>query len=76
MYCRALYRAGWPLPFVAEFLGHAKLSTTSIYAYADTEMKRKALEKTSTPTLTEKLESFIPIWKNDEEMILRLSGLQ
>jgi site-specific recombinase XerD len=38
-----LYRSGWPLPFVSELLGHAKITTTNIYAYADTEMKRNAL---------------------------------
>ena len=40
-----LYRKGVPLPLLSEWLGHANLETTLIYAYADTEMKRAAIEK-------------------------------
>jgi transposase len=29
---------------ISEWLGHSNLETTLIYAYADTEMKRKAIE--------------------------------
>ena len=71
-----LYRAGWPLPFVSELLGHAKITTTNIYAYADTEMKRKALEKIISPTMFLTSDSTRPEWKNDDDMILTLSGLR
>ena len=40
-----LYRKGVPLPLVSEWLGHSNMETTLIYAYADTEMKRTAIEK-------------------------------
>ena len=40
----ALYRSGVPLPLISEWLGHADLSTTLIYAYADTEMEREAIQ--------------------------------
>lgn len=40
-----LYRKGVPLVLIAEWLGHSDLETTQIYAYADTEMKRQAIEK-------------------------------
>lgn len=40
-----LYRKGVPLPLISEWLGHSNLETTLIYAYADTEMKRTAIEK-------------------------------
>jgi len=40
-----LYRKGVPLPLISEWLGHSNLETTLIYAYADTEMKRAAIEK-------------------------------
>lgn len=40
-----LYRKGVPLPLISEWLGHSSLETTLIYAYADTEMKRAAIEK-------------------------------
>jgi len=68
------YRDGMPLALIAELLGHASVESTKIYAYADTEMKRVAMEKadryrnTSPPP--------IPIWKDDEDMILELSGLK
>lgn len=45
-----LYRAGMPLALLAEFLGHEDLETTRIYAYADTEMKREAIEKAAQNT--------------------------
>ena len=43
-----LYRNGMPMILLSEFLGHASVETTKIYAYADTEMKRKAIEKASS----------------------------
>ena len=36
------------LALVSQWLGHANLETTLIYAHADTEMKRKAIEKASS----------------------------
>lgn len=69
-----IYRDGAPLVLVGEYLGHINPVTTKVYAYADTEMKRRALEKAdgahgSIPEVT-------PIWQNNEEMILKLSGLR
>jgi hypothetical protein len=43
-----LYQHGMPLSLISELLGHAQLETTLIYARADTEMKRKAIES-ATP---------------------------
>ena len=40
-----LYRAGMPLVLLSEFLGHADINTTRIYAWADTEMKRQAIQR-------------------------------
>lgn len=69
-----LYRDGMPLPLLSEFLGHKNLDTTNIYAYADTEMKRNAIEKTTLPSApTSDIE---PIWKNNTEMLLKLCGLK
>lgn len=69
-----LYQDGVPLALISELLGHAQIETTKIYAYADTEMKRKAIQKAN---------SFIPdsvpdpIWKtNNKEMIRKLAGLR
>ena len=40
--------AGMPLPLISEWLGHSQLETTTIYARATTDMKRKAAEKITT----------------------------
>lgn len=68
-----LYRNGMPLELLSQFLGHSSVDTTRIYAYADTEMKRAALEKIDPQNSSEK--SPTAIWEDDENMILRLSGL-
>lgn len=70
-----LYRSGMPLPFISELLGHVNLTTTNIYAYADTEMKRKALEKAALSTAPA-IFNQKAVWENDEDMILKLSGLR
>lgn len=40
-----LYQNGVDLSLVSQWLGHSNLETTLIYAHADTELKRKAIEK-------------------------------
>lgn len=69
-----LYRGGMPLAVLSEFLGHATVETTRIYAYADTEMKRSAIEKaTAQNTAGEE----VPIWNvSDEETLRKLAGLR
>jgi site-specific recombinase XerD len=64
-----LYQAGMPLSYIAEFLGHASINTTEIYASASVEMLRKALEKANPELINE-----IPLWKN-EESLKKLCGL-
>lgn len=66
-----MLRAGVPLPHIKEFLGHANISTTEIYASADNQMVREAIQKaaSSTPDLA-------PIWKGPDDLILRLAGLK
>lgn len=69
-----LYQDGIPLAMVSEFLGHAQIETTKIYAHADTEMKRKAIQQAAN-----KLNDTIPdaLWNtDDEEMMLKLRGKQ
>ena len=41
-----LLRSGVPLIYIRDFLGHASVTTTEIYARVDAEEKRKALEST------------------------------
>ena len=64
-----LYRSGMPLSYIAEFLGHASMTTTEIYATAGIEMLRGALEKADPEGLNES-----PAWKA-EESLKRLCGL-
>lgn len=69
-----LYQAGMPLALVSEWLGHSQLETTLIYAHADTEMKRREVEKVrlaENSIFTN--ESFK--YADDEEMIKKLYGL-
>src|SRR5437870_9551180 len=42
--------AGVPLEIIRDFLGHVDVKTTEIYARANLEMKRKALEKAADGT--------------------------
>ena len=39
-----LYQHGMDLTLISQWLGHSQLETTLIYAHADTEKKRKAIE--------------------------------
>ena len=41
----ALYQNGVELTLISQWLGHAQFETMLIYAHADTEIKRKAIEK-------------------------------
>lgn len=69
-----LYQDGVPLTLISEFLGHAQIETTRVYAYADTEMKRKAIQKANSTT-----PHTIPdaIWDiDDKEMMRKLAGLK
>ncbi|OGV50227.1 MAG: hypothetical protein A2017_00220 [Lentisphaerae bacterium GWF2_44_16] len=70
-----LYRSGMPLALLAEWLGHENPETTLIYAYADTEMKRAAIEKASAGAATlPKTET--GIWEGNENLIRKLCGLE
>lgn len=71
-----LYQNGMPLTLVSQWLGHAHLETTQIYAHADTEHKRTAIAN-ATPKdspLYEKLNSE-RLTITDEDMLKRLTGL-
>ncbi len=72
-----LYQEGMDLTLVSQWLGHSKLETTQIYAHADTEHKRKAIEA-STPQdnpLYSKLNS-ARYTVTDEETLKKLTGLK
>ena len=71
-----LYHGGMPLPLLSEWLGHAQLETTMIYAYADTKMKREAIEKATSGINPLKQGQEVTSWQDDDELIKRLYGLQ
>lgn len=72
-----LYQEGMDLTLVSQWLGHSQLETTQIYAHADTEHKRRAIEA-ATPQdnpLYSKLNS-ARYTVTDEETLKRLTGLK
>jgi hypothetical protein len=64
-----------PLALLVEWLGHSDPETTLIYAYADTEMRRKAIEQAEANAGI-KPSAEIGVWDGNEDMIKRLCGLE
>ncbi|WAH38846.1 tyrosine-type recombinase/integrase [Alicyclobacillus dauci] len=66
-----LLQAGVNLIYIRDLLGHVDISTTEIYARADTELKRKALETAyPSPTVPD-----LPEWSQDESLLAWLDKL-
>lgn len=70
-----LYQAGMPLALLTEWLGHADPETTLIYAHADTEMKRQAIEK-ATANGAPAPQPIRAVWHDNEDILNRLLGLR
>ena len=71
-----LYQHGVDLTLISQWLGHSKLETTLIYAKADTEQKRRAMENANRNSpLAEKLNAQ-RFKLNDDDTIKRLYGLK
>lgn len=66
-----LLQAGNPPPVIQAILGHADIRTTNIYAQADTEMKRRALEKAASATSPSAPLS----WQEDKSLLSWLRSL-
>ncbi len=68
-----LYQAGMPLSYIKDFLGHVSVNTTDVYAAADLKMMRQALEKAFVNN-----DAFreIPIWQDNEILLMQLSGVR
>ena len=66
-----LLQAGVNLIYISDFLGHSDIKTTEIYARADTELKRKALEN-AYPDL---VDSNLPDWNENSDLMEWLSEL-
>jgi len=65
------------LTLVSQWLGHAHLETTQIYAHADTEHKRRAIAA-ATPSDNPLFAKLNPdrYTVTDEETLKRLTGLK
>jgi len=70
-----MYQAGMPLEMLSQFLGHDDPLTTLVYARADNEMKRKAIEKVAAVTGAISPDAEETVWVDNEDMIKRLLGL-
>ena len=66
-----LLQAGVSLIYIRDLLGHVDIATTEIYARADTEMKRKALEK----AYPEMVPTNFPHWEKDDALLTWLANL-
>ena len=66
-----LLQAGVNLIYIRDLLGHVDIATTEIYARADTELKRRALEN-AYPTL---ISDEFPDWTEDDALLTWLTRL-
>lgn len=66
-----MLKAGINLIYIRDFLGHSNVVTTEVYARADSEMKRKALEESYKDLYTEEM----PKWDEDENLMQWLRDL-
>ena len=66
-----LLQAGVNLIYIRDFLGHSDIKTTEIYARADSELKRKALEN-AYPDL---VDTNLPDWNENTDLMNWLSKL-
>jgi integrase/recombinase XerD len=60
-----LLQAGVNLVYIRDLLGHADISTTEIYARADTEAKRKAIENAYQSLTPDPL----PDWTANQDLL-------
>ena len=66
-----LLRSGVPLIYIRDFLGHASVTTTEIYAKVDAEQKRRALEGAyEVPSQHD-----VPEWEKNKGLMSWLSEL-
>ncbi len=68
-----LLQANVPLIYIRDFLGHTKISTTEIYARADSESKRKALESAYSPVVN--VNDSEASWHSDSSLMSFLEAL-
>lgn len=66
-----LHQSGVNQIYIRDFLGHVDVASTDIYARADTELKRKALEQ-AYPNLTN---TPLPDWNHNQDLLTWLNSL-
>lgn len=66
-----LLRANVDLHYIRDFLGHVQIETTEVYARADAEMKRRALEKVHLDMPVDTKTS----WQKDQGLLAWLQSL-
>ncbi len=66
-----LLQANVNLVYIRDLLGHTSVTTTEVYARADTALKREALEKANPIKDTTPM----PQWKDDEDLMEWLRNL-
>ncbi|MBA7520448.1 Tyrosine recombinase XerC [subsurface metagenome] len=66
-----MLKSGINLIYIRDFLGHSNVTTTEVYARADNEMKRKALEESYKELYTDEM----PRWEDDENLMQWLKNL-
>jgi integrase/recombinase XerD len=66
-----LLQSGVNLIYIRDFLGHVDCSTTEVYARADSEMKRIAIEKAYVDLVPET----VPTWEEDGDLMKWLNSL-
>jgi len=71
-----LYQHGMELSLLQQWLGHAHIETTYIYAYADTEHKRRAIEKSTAANNPLRSKNSVKRFTiTDEQTLKQLYGL-
>lgn len=77
----AMYKAGIPISYIKDFLGHSSIDSTAIYAHADNDAMEEALRSVDQEALPEKDTNGNTIsipekkWKGKEEYLLHFCGL-
>ena len=66
-----LLQSGVHLIYIRDFLGHSDCSTTEVYARADSEMKRKAIENAYQDLVPDDF----PKWEEDGNLMKWLNSL-
>ena len=69
-----LYQHGMDLSLVSQWLGHVNLSTSLIYAYADTQHKRDAIEKAMGGEYSGIMDTIL-CTIDDDELLKKLYGM-